>query len=72
MGYQTEDGIPDNDGVPVRGGVPDTGWVLDRDGVVSDMDGGVPGRDGLTILTSHQSVILHSLIFQVSIDLLWI
>ena len=58
VGFQSCSGIPDTDGVP------------DRDDGVPDRDCGVPDRmmgfqtwGKVTTLTSHQSEILHSLIF---------
>ena len=62
-------GIPDRDGV-----VPDRGWdKICRQGSKHGMmgyqtwDDGVPGRGRVATLMSHQSEILHSLIF-VSIE----
>ena len=52
MGFQTGDGIPDVGGVP---GMVMMGYKTGNDGVT--------GRDGVTTLMSHQSEILHSLIF---------
>ena len=66
VGYQTGGGKPDagggipdaSDGIPNASGIPPHGMMGYQTG-----DDGVPGRDRVTTLMSHQSEILHSLIF---------
>ena len=66
VGHQTGGGVPDiGGGIPDAGdGIPDAGWGS-RHGMMGYQTGhdGVPGRGRVTTLMSHQSGILHSLIF---------
>ena len=57
MGFQTCDGVPD------RGCGTKHRWGSRHGMMIYQTDGGVPGRGGVTTFTSHQSEILHSLIF---------